>query len=634
MHGSAEAETYRRCILYAIESASDDVAGYVRHALASLREHAERIVVIVPRGMGDDALATLAGLSDEVVRTEDDTFSSASYAQALGAISRARDSFDEIVLTGDGWFGPVSELGPVLKRMQDVDCHFWQMSPLAPHAPEAFPEEGFPDLTTPWLWTAVRPELFGAAVWVAYWEQAPQCADAERERRFAAYFAERGYVRAHAFPPASLPHADPAIFAPDTLIAEGCPLVARTSFRLYPPYLDRHAVIGRRTAASIEGTGFRMSLVWEGLVRVVPPKTLNANAGMLEVLPSSPVADTTARPLSIVAIAHISDVSSAEDVLDHLEHLPTGYDLVLTTLNGMDATWLQRLVESRASERLRQLEVRVTPTGHGRDMSDFFVGCRDVILGGEYDLVVKVHARKAPFKTVNALRYFRRYQLDNLLDSEGYVERVVNLFRREPGLGVVFPPMVHIGYATMGRAWAGLRDRAQVLCTDLGITVPLDVSSPLAPFGGMWIARPEALRQLSQRRWSYRDYERGRGSERLAHLQERLIPAAAAQRGYHCRTILTAEHASISHSALEYKVDQLFSTTRGWPVEQIRLLHRAGWTGYGGVVALSRMYLRVNHPRVAQIMAPAYRVGLRVFPLVSAGRRVAGRVARKAGVRR
>lgn len=632
MHESAEAGMYRRCIVYAVESSSDDVAGYVGHALTSLREHAARIVVIVPHVMGERARATLSELSDEVVLSAREVFSPATYGEVLDAISGARDPFDEIVLTGDGWLGPVSDLGSVLRRMQSTDCHFWQMSPLSPHAPEEFPEEGFPALTTPWLWTAVRAPLFGAAAWRAYWEQEPQSTGTERERGFFAYFGERGYVGAHAFPPETLPHADPAIFVPDTLIAEGCPLVARTSFRLYPPYLDRHAVIGRRTAAAIERTGFPMPLVWGGLVRIVPPKTLNANAGMLEVLPSSPVSGTTT--LSIVAIAHISDVDSADDVLDHVDHLPVGYDLVLTTLNGLDAARLQRLVESRASERLRRLEVRVTPTGRGRDMSDFFVGCRDVILGGEYDLVVKVHARKASFKTVNALRYFRRYQLDNLLDSEGYVERVLNLFRREPGLGVVFPPMMHIGYATMGRGWAGLRERAEILCRDLGITVPLDVSSPLAPFGGMWIARPEALRPLSERRWTYRDYERGRGSERLAHLQERLVPAAAAQRGYHCRTVLTAEHASISHSALEYKVDQLLSTTRGWPVEQIRILHRAGWTGYGGVVALSRMYLRVNHPRAARALTPAYRVGLRVFPVVSAGRRVAGRVARKVGVRR
>ncbi len=37
----------------------------------------------------------------------------------------------------------------------------------------------------------------------------------------------------------------------------------------------------------------------------------------------------------------------------------------------------------------------------------------------------------------------------------------------------------------------------------------------------------------------------------------------------------------------------------GYPVEQIQFLHRAGWAGHGGIVALVRMYVNLNHPRLA-----------------------------------
>src|SRR3546814_9905620 len=123
---------------------------------------------------------------------------------------------------------------------------------------------------------------------------------------------------------------------------------------------------------------------------------------------------------------------------------------------------------------IRSIEVRVTPASHGRDMSDLFVGCRDVLLDGSHDLLVKVHARAMPRKTLNAARYFQRYQLDNLLNAAGYVRNVIALFEREPGLGLVFPPMMHIGYGTMGRAWAGLERAVGRVVHDLGLTVPLD----------------------------------------------------------------------------------------------------------------------------------------------------------------
>ncbi len=193
--------------------------------------------------------------------------------------------------------------------------------------------------------------------------------------------------------------------------------------------------------------------------------------------------------------------------------------------------------------------------------------------------------------------------------------------------------MIHIGYATMGRGWALLHPHAERLAKRLGIRVPLDTVSPLAPYGGMWIARPAAFRVMMQRRWTFADYDwkYQRRFGHLAHLQERLISAAAGQAGFSSRTVMNFAHTEIGHTALEYKVDQMFSTTRGWPVEQIGMLHRAGYTGYGGTVALVRMFMRINHPRVADAFRPFYHLALRGHRVFSAGRRVASRLRSERG---
>ena len=87
-------------------------------------------------------------------------------------------------------------------------------------------------------------------------------------------------------------------------------------------------------------------------------------------------------------------------------------------------------------------------------------------------------------------------------------------------------------------------------------------------------------------------------------MQERLVVAAAAQRGFHSRTVLAASHAAISHTALDFKNDQMFATLRGYPLDAILLLQRAGHTGYGGIVGLARMYLRLNHRLIARAVLP------------------------------
>ncbi|MEV4687637.1 rhamnan synthesis F family protein [Microbacterium sp. LWH3-1.2] len=604
----------RRVVVYALSRAAGGVDEYVHQALSGLRPHASRLVAIVPKDTAEADRARLAHTADRVLESTFDGFDPAVYPWAIDADGIA-DRADEIVLTGDSWFGPIGGFDSVLERMSKGVETAWAMIENAQGEPEAFPDEGFPAPNDAWLWTVVPGSAVRSVEWVDFWNPGRRDVPRERtERGFVAHLRSRGVTVDYAFPAADFPSGDPGLFTPLLLLDAGCPLIRRDVFTRYPPFLERFAIVGREIIASLRERGFPVDVLLANLSRTVPAKALNTVGGMLEVLPGLGTAYDPERPFRIAAVVHVSDLEGVDEILERLRHLPSPYDLFLTTTDGKRATLLQRIVEQSGAGPA-SFDVRVTPANRGRDMSDFFVGCRDVLLDDSYDLVVKVHSRRARQKTVNLRRYFRRYQLENLLDSRGHVEDLLALFQAEPGLGFVFPPMMHIGYSAMGSAWGGYRDDARELCAKLGIHVPLDVISPLAPFGAMWIGRPEALRMLTRHRWRYGDY-RSRNPQRyraLARVQERLIATAGAELGYHTRTVLTPEHAAISHTALESKADELFAMTRGWPVEQIRLMHRAGFTGHGGVVALSRMYVRLNHPRAAAVLMPLYELAFRSF---------------------
>ncbi|WP_345801866.1 rhamnan synthesis F family protein [Microbacterium sp. AZCO] len=626
---SAPAEG-RRAIIYAISRAKDRVDDYVFHALRSLRPFGERLVAVVPNDSSPGERRKLAEIADDLVEGPSGGFDPASYDLATRRIDDL-DEFDEVVLTGDSWFGPVCDLTPVLSRMSSSEASVWSMVETTAGPPESFADAGFPATHLPWSWVLLRRDVFGSTgPWRAYWDDVrPSVPDPWGERSFLDSLRQSGLPIDYAFPADTLPSGDAPVFAADALLDAGCPFLSRAVFLLYPPYLDRFAVIGREILQHVGDLGFPMDMVWQNLARTVAPKALYAIGGMLEVLPDEDVAYDPSRPLRIAVIVHVTDLDRVATLFTRIDHLPSPYDLFVTTTDGSKAANLQRLLEKRSDERLRTFEVRVTPANRGRDMSDFFVGCRDVLLSGDFDVIVKVHSRRTRDKTVNVRRYFRRYQYENLLDSPGYVANLLALFQREPGLGVVYPPMMHIGYSLMGRAWADLRDPAKELAHRLGIAVPFDEVSPLAPFGGMWVVRPEALLLLSRERWRFRDYSR-RGGQRyrdLAKVQERLLSYAAAELGYHTRTVLTREHASISHTMLESKTDNLFSTTRGWPVEQIQMLQRGGYAGHFGIVALARMYIRINHPRLARMTMPLFDIAGRTFVAVKYLRRGLRRLA-------
>lgn len=598
----------RRLVVYSLERVRGRIDDYVIRALSDLRPHARTLIVSAPAGLGSSSRKILLEHADALSETAAECFDPVDYRDVLSRRDDL-DEFDEIVLTGDAWFGMVHDITPVLQRMADVAADAMTMVGADHGPPPGFPGQGFPAPVVPFTWTSLTPAVARSDAWEQFWAEDVPGGAREREWRLLPYLARYGFATSSAFDPARYPTGEPAVFSARRLLADGCPLVSRLPFRLFPPFLHQHGVIGRQLLDDIAQTGFPVPYVLQSLVRSVPPRAVNTNAGLLDVIPAATPVDEgiLQTPPEIVVIVHVSDFDGIAHVLDHVSQIPVPYDLVLTTTDGMRASRLQQILDDRADSLLRTAEIRVVPDDPGRDMSDLLVGCRDLLLGDRYELVVKVHARAARDKTVNRLRYFRRYQLENLLADRGHVARVIALFRAEPGLGIVFPPMMHIGYSIAGRGWAGLERVAARLRGELGAHVPPDLMSPLAPFGGMWIARPAALRRMSERPWRYGDYRSRRRSRELAHVQERLLVEAAAEDGFHVRTVLTPEHASISHTAVEFKLDEMGRAVRGYPLDQIQFLHTAGFVGNGSPVTLLRMYLRLNHPRLARAFLPLYR---------------------------
>lgn len=591
----------RRLVVYVVWDRRGGADDYIPHALAGMRDDAAHILVVVNGELSDEARARLEPVSDEIMVRENRGFDIWAHKEALMHLGDRLSEFDELVLTNDTWFGPIRPYRAVLERMAAHELHFWGITDHAREEPNPFTGKGVLEYHLQSFWIAVRREMFLSAEWLAYWRDLPEMPDyfdavLAHEAVFTEHFAQRGFVHGVAFPSADYPTDHPALFNGDLLLADGCPVLKRRPFFHYPPFMDRHAVSARLLTAELEAYGYPMPLLWQNLARNVAPKILNANAGMLEVLPDVEVAYDHDVPLRVVAILHIFYVDMTDEMLDRVDTLPGGYDLVVTTPDAGRASEIRQIVGRRRTRGA--VDVRVVESNDGRDQSAFLIGCRDILLGGDYDIVIKLHSKKTPQDGFNIGRHFQAQQFRNLLDSPGYTANLLSLFQKEPGLGLVYPPMIHIGYPTMGRAWWANKDPAADLCEELSIRVPLDDVSPLAPYGSMLVARPHALRLLVEHEWTYADFG---GAEAyrdggLAHVLERMPSYAAGELGYHTRTVATAEYMAVSHTALEYKLDQLSATLPGDTVDAIQFLRGAGNVGDGRLIDFARMYMRLHHP--------------------------------------
>ena len=141
---------------------------------------------------------------------------------------------------------------------------------------------------------------------------------------------------------------------------------------------------------------------------------------------------------------------------------------------------------------------------------------------------------------------------------------------------MVFPPVYHIAYPTLGHAWFANKERAAQEATRLGITVPLDDNTPLSAYGSFFIARPETLKLITSHGYRHEDFpdESDYRDGALTHVVERLVSYAVLNTGHHCREVMNAELAAINYSYLEYRAIAVGSKLPAYPRAQIKRISK------------------------------------------------------------
>lgn len=591
----------RRLLIYVVYDVRGEVETYIPYALRGLREHVSHILVVVNGDLTAEGRRALETCSDEILVRENRGFDIWGYKDGLDSVGDSISAYDEVILANDTWYGPIRPFGPVFERLDRQALHFWGMTDHARVEPHPFTRTGYLPYHLQSYWVAVRREMFSSATWQDYWRDLPEMTSYEdavvkHEGVFTEHFTQEGFIGEVAFPIITEEAENYPVLYARQLLDAGCPTLKRRPFFQWPAHLDRLAVIGRWTLEFADESGYPIDLIYEDLARNVPPRVLNADAAMLSVLPEQDVSYDPSRPLRTVVLAHIFYADMAEEMLERADTLPGEYDLVVTTSDAEKAEAIRTIVDARP--RRGSSEVRVVASNNGRDQGAFLIDCRDVLLDGGYDLVVKLHSKKTPQDLFHVGRHFRGQQFTNLLNSPGYTANVVALFQREKGLGLAYPPMIHLGHPTVGRGWWSNKPGFKRLCRKLGIAVPLDEVSPLAPFGSMYFARPEALRLLVGHDWTYEDFGGAEAYQDggLAHILERMPSYAAGELGFHTRTIANAEYMAMSYTALDYNLDQMSETIPGATMDQIGLLRTLGYMDKGTLRDFARMYVRRHRP--------------------------------------
>ena len=194
----------------------------------------------------------------------------------------------------------------------------------------------------------------------------------------------------------------------------------------------------------------------------------------------------------------------------------------------------------------------------------------------------------------------RRSSSTNLLDSPGYTANLLALFQREPGLGLVYPPTIHIGYPTMGRGWWSNKPGFE--------SARRRARHPRARSTRSHRSRPTArCTSLARRRCVCSSSTTGRyddfgGAEAyrdggLAHILERMPSYAAGELGYHTRTVLDGRvHVDQPHGVRVQLRRAVGDHSRATRTSRSSSSSTRDMSAMGGLRDFVRIYMRLHHP--------------------------------------
>ena len=503
-------------------------------------------------------------------------------------------------------------------------------------------------------WIVVRRRLLRDPAFREYWEQMPQVSSYRdsiqwHESRFTGHFAELGHTWEVAFPVDRYRSENPAIEEAPALLADGCPLLKRRALFHDPLHQDRQAVVGGELLEAAVAAGYSEDLILSDVVHTAAARDLIVNAGLTEVVTgcvpgaAGAAAETSPpeRRHSGCVVVHVPagreavERAEANGLARRLASVPAHWRVVVTSPTHLDAADLERVTGRRPSPEdsahgegdvsfrpVRDLDPRGTIAFLTQCDDLWDPGCAaDGDDGDEDDggdpLVLRVTVGPTSGPGTRADDVAHRQALDCLLDSPGYVAGLIDLFARHPGLGVAMPAAGHIGQAHGGATWDGLAGAATALSRRLGLTVELDPLAPVVPVGAMFLARPAALRTLSEgakelvrlteqaapsAEQSVERLKRARAAEVL----ELLTVYAAMSSGYHPREVLTPTWAGRLYGALAHKHRVVTADLPAHTDEQVRFL-QARFGPRAGVGARVRTYVDVHHPDMGSALKPAYR---------------------------
>lgn len=205
-----------------------------------------------------------------------------------------------------------------------------------------------------------------------------------------------------------------------------------------------------------------------------------------------------------------------------------GFDFDLFVTATDPETVQQAEILFSKNERINKISIKQVPN-RGRNFGPFLVEFREELL--KYDYFLHLHSKKSLYSGKEQQQW-ADYLIEYLAKDKHILAQALNILRQEPSLGLFYPvsfwnlpPWVNHWLQNKGLG-------RHILQNKYDITQHEDFFA--YPVGGMFWAKPSALKDILVQTWSYEDFAEeplpADGSE--LHVLERILPFIAKKNGF------------------------------------------------------------------------------------------------------
>ncbi len=546
---------------------------YISYLLEDMCKNIDELFVVCNGKLSPEGRETFSKFTQQILVRKNEGFDVWAYKEAIEQIGWEHLwTFDEVIFFNFTIMGPLYPFSEMFNKMDQKDLDFWGITKyhgasfdVSDQSEDEIPQH----IQSHFI--AVRRNMTTSLEFMEYWASRPPIKEYDdavnnHEAIFTKHFANAGfswdvYVDTDAlkdFSPYPL-----MMCATELIKNKRCPIFKRSCS--YTSHYDYLATTTGQPAYDLidyitHSTDYDENLIWDNILRSVNQADFK-KAFHLNYVASCDQAKPLPAGKKIALVMHLYFMDLLEESYHYASAMSAGCDIYLTTTSAEKKEAIEAYFRKLQGHKITVIQVE----NRGRDVSAILIGTRDFIM--DYDYVCFAHDKKVtqliPYCKGAGFSY---KCFENVLKNENFVTQVIDIFEKNPRLGMLMPPPPNHSdyYPILGREWGENFENTKQLLEKLNIKVPLNPKKePISPLGSIFWCRPKALKPLFSYDWKYEDFpeEPLAVNGTISHAIERARGYIAQHEGYYPGWILSDQFAKIELTNLTFMLRELNLST-------------------------------------------------------------------------